>query len=297
MEVAQIVLYVFVFLVVIYLLISAFSKTNKLTEMADGKTLQIIKAKSLKNTNNSSNFTYSMWVFVDDWNYKYGSEKVVLSRNNSPSVVLGDRPNTMKVKVKYYDSTSRITGAGAGAGATGKAAAIDTVATSAACLACSNGYTCACESCNQGVPLSAATAKATVGPGKGSVATRGGSNSNTKVHQCQIENIPIQKWANIIVSLYGSTLDVYLNGKLVRTCVLPGVPSIDNTADIQVTPAGGFSGWTSSFKYLAYASNPQEAYNLYKDGFGGSILGNAVSKYRLRFSLIKDNTDQGSFEI
>ena len=76
-----------------------------------------------------------------------------------------------------------------------------------------------------------------------------------------------------------------------------------NNASIFVTPKtsavlpGGFSGWTSSFRYMPYASNPQEAYNIYKDGFGGSILANAMSKYRFRFSLIKDNKESGGFEI
>ena len=102
---------------------------------------------------------------------------------------------------------------------------------------------------------------------------------------------------NIIISLYGSTLDTYLNGKLVRTCVLPGVPNIDNTSDILVSPYGGFSGWTSKFQYWPNATNPQQAYNIYKDGFGGSILGNLLNKYRLQFSLIQDNATVGSFQL
>ena len=73
--------------------------------------------------------------------------------------------------------------------------------------------------------------------------------------------------------------------------------TIDNNMDINVTHGGGFSGWTSTFKYWSIASNPQEAYYIYKDGFGGSILGNALSKYRLRFSMVKDNEVRGSFEI
>ena len=46
--------------------------------MAEGKTIQTIKASELKNANNSSNFTYSMWLYVDDWNYNFGKEKSVL---------------------------------------------------------------------------------------------------------------------------------------------------------------------------------------------------------------------------
>jgi hypothetical protein len=289
MDVKQIVLLVFVLLVVIYFIVQAFSKTNKLTEMAEGKIKQTITADSLKNTNNSSNFTYSMWIFVDDWNYLYGQEKTVLERNNGPTVLLGDKPNSLKVKLKYYDKSKNIVGDGGNS--TG--AAIDTAATSAACDACNAGYSCACDACNSKVLLNQSPEAIAAA----NAAANAKANAGTSVHTCQIDNVPIQSWVNVVISLYVSTLDVYLNGKLVRTCVLPGVPRVDNNVDINVTSGGGFSGWTSSFKYWANASNPQEVYNIYKDGFGGSILGNALSKYRLRFSMVKDNTEQGSFEI
>ena len=55
MSVIQIVLFVFILLVILYLLIQAFSKTNNLTKMSDAKISQTITADSLKNTNNSTN--------------------------------------------------------------------------------------------------------------------------------------------------------------------------------------------------------------------------------------------------
>jgi len=289
MDVKQIVILVFVLLVIVYLIVNAFSKTNKLTEMAEAKKPQTIKADDLKNSNNSSNFTYSMWIFIDNWNYMFGSEKNILDRTNCPNVVLDTKPNTLKVKIKYYDAEKEVAGAGAGSGGAG----IDQSATDAACLACESGYTCACDACNKGVRSSETDEERAARL----AAERDAANANTSVHTCVIDNIPIQKWVNVITSLYGRTLDVYVDGKLVRTCVIPGVPRVDNNMDINVTHGGGFSGWTSSFKYWSHASNPQEAYNIYKDGFGGSILGNALSKYRLRFSMVKDNEVQGSFEV
>jgi len=289
MDVKQIVILVFVLLVIVYLIVNAFSKTNKLTEMAEAKKPQTIKADDLKNSNNSSNFTYSMWIFIDNWNYMFGSEKNILDRTNCPNVVLDTKPNTLKVKIKYYDAEKEVAGAGAGSGGAG----IDQSATDAACLACESGYTCACDACNKGVRSSETDEERAARL----AAERDSANANTSLHTCVIDNIPIQKWVNVITSLYGRTLDVYVDGKLVRTCVIPGVPRVDNNMDINVTHGGGFSGWTSSFKYWSHASNPQEAYNIYKDGFGGSILGNALSKYRLRFSMVKDNEVQGSFEV
>jgi hypothetical protein len=289
MDIKQVVILVFVVLLIIYIALNAFSKTSQLTKMADGKKIQTIKADELKNVNNSSNFTYSMWFFVDDWNYLYGQEKMVLDRANSPTVVLGNKPNTLAVKMRYYDKnkTGLKTDPNAIPGTRN-------AATDAACLACQQGYTCACDACNNGVPdapLSDADSKAARD------AAAAAALANSSINTCLIENIPIQKWVNIIISLYGLTLDVYLDGKLVRTCVMPGVPQINNAADINVTNKGGFSGWTTNFKYWSDASNPQEAYNIYKSGFGGSILGNALSKYRVQVSMLKDNVHQGGFQI
>jgi hypothetical protein len=312
MGIIQIVIVVFVLLVLLYLIINAFSKTNKLTKMSSAKLLQTIKADSLKNTNNSTNFTYSMWIYVDDWNYNFGNTKTVLSRGGGgPTVVLGGKPNTLTVNIGYYDAGS--TGAPAPTIDTSNCA--KNAANAQDCLACGNGYACACANCNMElyqatyIPVSSSapagtqpTARtlsppcnSTLPAGAPSSSGSSGSSSNTTSSSCEIDNIPIQAWVNIVISLYGSTLDTYLNGKLVRTCVLPGVPNIDNGKDIEVTPNGGFSGWTTSFKYWANASNPQDAYNIYKAGFGGSILANMINKYRVRFSLIKDNAETDSF--
>jgi hypothetical protein len=309
MEVKQIVILVFVLLLVLYIIMNAFSKSSKLTQMSDGKTLQTITAGSLKNTNNSSNFTYSMWIYVDDWNYKFGSTKTVLDRGGCPTVNLGDKPNTVTINLKYF-STGSDSGTAPTPYAPNTGNCATNAANAAACQACNQGFTCACANCDPVLyaatndPVTgAAKITATSTPGcsaNGSVAGAAGAAADATTGTtmpCAIENVPIQKWVNIIISLYGSTLDTYLNGKLVRTCVLPGVPKIDNNADISVTPNGGFSGWTTSFKYWSDASNPQQAYNIYKAGFGNSILGNLYNKYRLRFSFIKDNKNAASFEI
>lgn len=290
MDIKQIVILVFILLIVIYVAINAFAKTSKLTDMTDGKTLQTIKADKLKNTNNSSNFTYSMWIFVDDWNYKYGDEKIILDRSNGPTVVLGKKPNTIAVKMRYFDKDK--------SGPIGMDPSLKSTelneATSDACKACASGYSCACSQCQNGVPDSSLS---TADKAAADALKNSQMNARGSINTCQIDNVPIQKWVNIIVSLYGLTLDIYLDGKLVRTCVLPGVPQVNNGADINVTSKGGFSGWTTNFKYWSDASNPQEAYNIYKSGFGGSILGNALNKYRLQVSVLKDNIQQGSFQI
>jgi hypothetical protein len=116
-------------------------------------------------------------------------------------------------------------------------------------------------------------------------------------HDCSIRNFPLQTWVNLIISLNGRTLDVYMDGKLVRTCVLPGVARPFPDADIRITPDGGFSGWTSNFQYWSNPLNPQEAYNVYKKGYGGGGLGGLLNKFQIKVAYFVNNTKQGSFTI
>jgi len=116
-------------------------------------------------------------------------------------------------------------------------------------------------------------------------------------HDCVVRNFPLQKWVNLIVSLNGRTLDVYIDGKLVRTCVLPGVAKTYPDADISITPDGGFAGWTSNLQYWSNPLNPQEAYNVYKAGYGGSGLAGFLDKYKIKVSYLVDNVQKGSLTI
>jgi hypothetical protein len=201
--------------------------------MFKGTERQKILASTLPSSSNSSNYTYSTWFFVNDWNYRFGEPKVLLGRmdedkNPSPSIVFGAMENDITISVACY------------------------------------------------------------------------SNNKSKksiIHTCNVQNFPLQRWVNLIISLYGRTLDVYIDGKLVRTCVLPGVAKINKNANIVVTPNGGFSGFTTNFQYWNDSTNPQDAYNIYKDGFGGSILGNLFNKYRIKVAFLADNKEKGSFEL
>ena len=41
----------------------------------------------------------------------------------------------------------------------------------------------------------------------------------------RIKNIPLQKWLNINVSVNDNNLDVFINGKLKRSFIVPGIVS------------------------------------------------------------------------
>jgi hypothetical protein len=232
-------------LFVLYLVVNwYFKKTKKLVTMSSGTIQHSIPASELPENTQSGNYTYSMWFYINDWNKRYGEEKVILRKGTtdkeSIKVSLGQTENNIDVTILCYGD--------GGAAATG-----------------------------------------------GTTPTGGSTESQT--HTCHINNVPLQKWVNLTISTYGKTLDIYLNGKLYRTCVLPNIPKVDMDGEIVITPDGGFSGWTTNFLYTPKPTNPQQAYNIYKKGYGGSFFGNMFNKYRIKVELLRDNEVAGGFEM
>ena len=230
-----ILIFVLLLLIVILVYYMMGNGSTSLTGvMQDANKSVIISAGDLP-ANSSGNYSYSVWFYVSNWNYKYGEKKFIIARRDaenkmSPSISLTPISNNIEVELDCYPS-----------------------------------------------------------------ADSGGSDA--QVHKCMVPNVPIQKWVNLIASVNGRSLDVYLDGKLVKTCVLPGIAKIDPVANVFVTPDGGFEGWTSNIKYWGEPLNPKQAYDVYKQGYGGSVLGNLFNKYRLKIAFVKDNVEQNSFEI
>ena len=238
MALQSIILAVIVILVIFLIINMLTSKSNKLSSMQDGNVEKIIPASDLSSsTNNTSNFTYSVWFYIEDWTYRYGQEKVILTRidsdrNPSPQIALGAFQNNLNVSLQTYPD---------------------------------------------------------------------GSNTDTssvsQTHNCNIKNVPIQSWVNALISVNGRTLDVYIDGKLVRTCVMPGVAKVANNSPVVITPNGGFSGWTSTFQYWSDSCDPQTAWNIYEAGYGASMLSNLFGKYTVKVSLMEGNTEDSSFSV
>jgi len=253
MSALSIVITIVIIVFVLMLLRYIFTDPYTLQNIQDGKTSSTISASSLATNGTdvpSSNFAYSVWFYVNDWNYRYGEPKVIFGRmgaksgTNSgsivgisgldpcPAVVLGPVANNLSVSLGCYPG-------------------IDQKPTS--------------------------------------------SKGKTVIHTCNISNVPIQKWVNLVVSVYGRTMDLYIDGKLVRTCLLPGIASINNNSDIYVTPSGGFDGWTSKLQYYPGSLNPQEVWNIYTRGY--SNWSSMFNSYQVEVSLVQNGTTQSSITI
>lgn len=122
---------------------------------------------------------------------------------------------------------------------------------------------------------------------------------STKTKICKIRNVPLQKWVNMIISFNNRTIDIYMNGKLVKTCILEYPPSIDQEEGIVITPyLKGFDGKTSKFKFWGSPMDPQKAWYTYSDGFTSGLgLSNFFSKYGFKMSILENNVESASISI
>ena len=68
-----------------------------------------------------------------------------------------------------------------------------------------------------------------------------GGSATGDVFTCSVENVPLQTWFPLSVTVFQRNVDIYIYGKLVKSCVLPGVPRTA-AGDIEVGVDGGFSG-------------------------------------------------------
>lgn len=195
----------------------------------------------------STNYSMSVWFYINEWNYQYGKEKNIVARyiqdtnektKNTykpvPSITLDPNTNDLMVKLSYYSPTK--------------------------------------------------------------------DTNEIKVHECKIKGVPLQRWTYVNVVVFNRTIDVYIDGKLTRTCVLEGVPLSGVDSDVFVSESAytelpGFSGSISDLKLFTYAMNPKQVYEQYRKGNSMSSVVGSLDKYKLKFSLLENNKEKSSYII
>ena len=80
-----------------------------------------------------------------------------------------------------------------------------------------------------------------------------------------IDDIPLNKWVNVIIRCRNTNLDVYINGTITKSLKLTSVPK-QNYGDVNIALNGGFSGYISNLWYYNYALGTAAIYNLVKTG-------------------------------
>lgn len=96
-------------------------------------------------------------------------------------------------------------------------------------------------------------------------APAGHSGSSDDVFICEVPNIPLQTWFSVGLTVFGRNMDIYIDGKLVKSCFMTGVPK-PATGDIQITPNGGFSGNICNLAHYPRMLTPSDANSFWSAG-------------------------------
>jgi hypothetical protein len=179
-------------------------------------------AFTLPQVTQGMNHTFSSWIYIKDWNYKFGQYKNILWKGNPPtkSSTAGN-PNIGNIhcpSIWLYPLTNSLK-----------------VVTS--------------------------------------------TSASERVESCDIQNIPLMSWVHIVYVLNNRAVDIYINGKLERSCALRGIPTISNDP-VYITsgkPQAGFYGKIGKTQYFTKALLPNEVANIYQQGPLGT------SQYQLQF--------------
>lgn len=170
----------------------------------DGKTRTVIPSGDAPSTG-GSDYGFQYWMFLSDWNYRFGSDKDILKRiaPNNPNVVnpriyLSPTDNTLNVDVSVFPTSTASGAAAPGVEGTGE------------------------------------------------------------IERCSVENVPLQSWFSVSVTVFQRNLDIYINGRLVKSCVLKGIPK-PAVGDIILNDNGGFSGSLCNVNYYNGMLGPEDA--------------------------------------
>ena len=273
----RLIMIVFLVFIGVYLFnqMSIFKSYNEIiSRPLSAKEEYKISSDLLKKSN--GHFTLSSWVYVNDWNYKYGQEKVIVTKQGIPKIYLDEYKNDLKIDLDVMLDNA----------ADFQQTMTDALSEAGIPIGEDNVLTCVDGTIHiDGTP--ATTDSATVP-----------CANNSTMETITIENMNLQKWVNIVVAVNDRTMDVYLNGKLVTSKAFNNIIDTGalNNGDIIVTPDNGFGGFVSKVEYYPYFITPKDAWSIYKDGFGNSIAG-ILNKYNMSLTFYEDAVEKKKYWI
>jgi hypothetical protein len=205
----------------------------------------VVTSDKLATLYEGGEFTISTWIYITNWSYRSGMNKSILTIGgpnfDTIRIYLGGSKPTLKVRLQTKDSAgvqnTIPTGAGLNLGAT---------------------------SSNTQVPVESLD-KATQNAVFNILQTDSGLLDSSPL--CDLPAIDLQRWVNITVSVNGKTVDVYMDGKLSRSCVLPSFFKVDAGGySAYLLSYGGFGGQIANTTMYDSALNPEQVYRNYMAG-------------------------------
>ena len=196
-------------------------------------------------------FTISTWIYISNWSHRAGLNKSIIriGGNSFDTIRVYLGANTPKLYVRLHTREK------------------DTVSGAGSVTPPATGST-------TGSTASAAVPTTSLQPEDLGVGTRDTLFTNRQtesglldnMHTCDIPELSLQRWVNISIAVNGKTVDVYIDGKLSRSCVLSTPFKVDAGYNASLLGYGGFGGQISTTMMYDTALNPEEVYKNYMAG-------------------------------
>jgi hypothetical protein len=210
-------------------------KTNAQVEPTGAIT---ISSSNMPGLYEGGEFSISMWVYVQNWSYRQGRNKHILSigGNTFDTIRMYLGGNKPQLHIRLH-TPSDATPASSAGGAQ-----------------------------NSGLIPSDRLDKAAQNALFTNLDT-GSALLDSTNQLCDLPELDMQRWVQVTVAVNGKTCDVYLDGKLARSCVLPTHFKVDGGGyNATLLGFGGFGGYIAGVSMYNYAVSPDQVYKSYMAG-------------------------------
>ena len=87
-------------------------------------------------------------------------------------------------------------------------------------------------------------------------------NNKTSIEGIRIYDVPLGKWFQVSIVIILNNIDIYINGKLLKSEILNGIP-VQNKGNMYLGYGGGFSGFIQKIRYINSGLGPNKILELY----------------------------------
>jgi hypothetical protein len=121
------------------------------------------------------------------------------------------------------------------------------------------------------------------------------SGGESMVDNEAMSNFPLQKWVYISISVDTNIVDIYIDGKLIRSQKVDRIQP--PTKECSVMYPSNFDAYIAKFDRFDKPVDPETVWNAYMAGNGGSYFTSLFSSYGANLTLTKDSLDLRKFTM
>jgi hypothetical protein len=111
------------------------------------------------------------------------------------------------------------------------------------------------------------------------------------------DNFPLERWTCVILSVTGSGIDAFMDGKLIKSqSVSMATPTASSTI-VEGSGNDAANVFIAKFERVPNTIDPSDAWDKYMAGNGGNPLYNFLKRFGVNLILSKDATEQSRLTL